>query len=631
MTLLPHDYERSLTGTPRFNIFWGRFLGLCMIMRRCTLTLLAVLAATAAGGCSRDYYADDADQQAYGILHSAHLKEMGYQRDFTIDDGPSRNVGLTAHQIIGDLPIAPPPPAWIAQDTLDDAKQAFSRFEFASAMRLATQWLVRRSRDQAKGPMREMDLPAVLRIARRNSRDFQTRKETVYVAALALTTQEHAFEWQYGFTGSVNRTVEGAGRDRSIGTSADLSFTRDLVTGAAVALDIGLTGLKYLNHELGTTLQNALSLTVTQPLWGGSDPTVVMNNLIQARRNVIYALRTFARHEKEFSVSVASSYYNVLLQLDRVKNQWENYRNLTAARQRNELLAAAGRLRILELNQARQSELQAQNAYLTAVQAYERQLDAFRVLIGLPVDAPVLPSRRDLEAISAEGIRTIDVDLDRAVRVALARRLDLKNTRGAAEDADREVIVAADALKGEVNFVGGINVASMPDTRAGRFMFHQGTYEFGLDVDLPLERLAERNAFRTSLINYDATVRDYMDLVDQIKGHIRESLRDLKRTEQTYRISVDGVALATSRVEGTRLEMDAGRATTRDLLESQDDLVNAQNDRTQALVSHLITRLEFQRDMELLEVDAKGQIHEADINLILDAAGEPDDAEADGR
>lgn len=583
--------------------------------------LLSGLMLLTAAGCSRQYHVDDADKQIYGILREAAKLELGAEPSFSIDDGPSRNIDLTVDEILGDLPRADPQPEWLSGIGLSRAAKALEDYDLAGAIRLALQYVADVSRARAD-PLHEIDLATALRLARRNSRQFQSRKETLYQTALTLTSQLHVFEWQFGFSGSVMRTVEGADRDRSLGTDASFSLTRELVTGATIALDIGLTGLKYLNHELGTTLQSALSLSVSQALWRGADRTVVMNDLIQSRRNVIYALRSFARYEKEFGVSVASSYYNVLLRLERVKNGWEDYRNRTAARKRNELLAKAGRLRILELDQARQSEFQAQNSYLTALQSYERELDSFRMLIGLPTDAPVVLSRKELDSLTTSAVRPTEVDQDAAIQVALSRRLDLKNTRGAVEDADREVYVAADALKGDINFVGGIGVASQPSTRAGRFMFHEGLYEFGLELDLPLDRLTQRNNFRSSLIDYEAAVRDYMEHVDEIRQGIRESLRQLKRTEQTYRISEDSVRLAERRVAGTMLEQDAGRASTRDLLDSQDDLLDAQNALVEALVSHLTARLEFQRDMELIEVDDEGQIHEGDINLIRNVTGQ---------
>jgi outer membrane protein TolC len=546
--------------------------------------LLACLIA--AGGCSSRFYADQADRQVYGILTSAQQAEFGVARPFSIDDSPSRNVALTADQILGDLPLAGPLPEWLAESNLAKLKE----------------------------PLREIDLTTALRLARRNSREFQTNKETLYLSALSLTAQLHAFETQFAFSGDVMRTVQGADRERTLGESADLGIAQRLRTGTLLALDIGLTGLKYINHELATTLESSLNLSVTQPLWRGADRVVVLNNLVQAEHNVVYALRTFARYEKIFAVRVASSYYRVLLQLDRVSNEWGNYQRRIDARKKNELLAEAQRLQPLEVDQARQSELTAHNSYLTAVQDYESQLDLFHMLLGLPTDAPVVLSRKPLEEMAAEGPQAVTIDAEEAIQTALARRLDAKNSRGEIEDADRDVYVAADDLRGDIDFVGRANVKSTPDTRAGRFLFHEGLYEFGLQVDLPLDRLAERNTYRSRLIQFDAAVRSYMDLVDSIKQNIRNSLRQLRRTVETYEIQKAGLELAQRRVAGTSLELDLSRATTRDLLEAQDALVSAQNSLTEALVSHRIARLEFLRDMELLEVDQEGQIHEGSLD-----------------
>jgi outer membrane protein TolC len=52
--------------------------------------------------------------------------------------------------------------------------------------------------------------------------------------------------------------------------------------------------------------------------------------------------------------------------------------------------------------------------------------------------------------------------------------------------------------------------------------------------------------------------------------------------------------------------MEAGRAETRDLLEAQDALLNAQNSLTAARVDYRIAELEIQRDMGVLTVTDAG-------------------------
>ena len=549
--------------------------------------LLALLAAASVAGCAPKYYAEDADKQVYALLRASHEEEFGRGRNFSIAGGPAGNVGRSAAEILGELPLAEPVPEWLAESELA----------------------------RLPGPVRQIDLAAALRLAWKNSRQYQTKKETVYLAGLALSTQIHSFENIYALSGGASRRIAGAEPDRyrTLNTQADFSVTRDLITGATIALDVGLTGVKYINHELGTTLQSALGLTVTQPLWRGADRRVVLNNLTQAEHNVFYALRTFARYEKSLAIDIASSYYRVLVQLDRVKNQWNNYQNLIAARKRNEQLADEGRLKPLEVDQARQSELAAHNSYLVAVQSYETSLDAFRVKLGVPTDAPVVLSRGPLEELATQEPRAVDCPSERAVALALERRLDLKNNRGGIQDADREIVVAGDALKGDVNLVAQMNVTSTPNTRAGRFLFHEGLYEFGLELDLPLERLSERNALRAAMIAGDAAIRDYMDLVDGIKQDVRGSLRELRRTVESVKIQKASVELARRRVAGTRAELEWDRATTRDLLESQDALVTAENAYSEALAAHKTAWLNLLLDLEMLEVDQQGQVHEGDV------------------
>ena len=50
----------------------------------------------------------------------------------------------------------------------------------------------------------------------------------------------------------------------------------------------------------------------------------------------------------------------------------------------------------------------------------------------------------------------------------------------------------------------------------------------------------------------------------------------------------------------------AGRVITRDLLESQDALVEAQNNVTDALVTHLVAKLNFFQDVGILQVRPDG-------------------------
>jgi len=201
-----------------------------------------------------------------------------------------------------------------------------------------------------------------------------------------------------------------------------------------------------------------------------------------------------------------------------------------------------------------------------------------------------------------------------AIVLALKNRLDLKNSGDQVADAGRKIKVAENGLGGDVNLVFNSNTPSASNNRFLKLNGEGTNWSAGVDVNLPLDRLAERNTYRSSLISFGRAVRDYSLEIDNVKLSVRTDWRNLQQAKESYEIQKNSVELAKRRVESTTLLLQAGRAETRDLLDAQSSLVNAQNALTAALINHLIARLQFFRDIETLTVDEKGVWHEEATN-----------------
>ena len=175
----------------------------------------------------------------------------------------------------------------------------------------------------------------------------------------------------------------------------------------------------------------------------------------------------------------------------------------------------------------------------------------------------------------------------------------------------RKVVVAADGLRAEATLFGsasaggrrGAGSATLPNINLD---FYEGKYSSGLTLDLPFERTAERNLYRSALIDLEILVRNLQQLEDRIKQEIRNGLRNLLEDRESLLIQSDAVQLAKVRVESTELSLEAGLVEIRDLLEARDDLLDAQNSFTSAVVNYRIGELGIQRDMGLLLVDENG-------------------------
>ena len=191
----------------------------------------------------------------------------------------------------------------------------------------------------------------------------------------------------------------------------------------------------------------------------------------------------------------------------------------------------------------------------------------------------------------------------------------------------RRVEIAEDALRAGLDFVAS---SSTPSTSGG------GTIEFaaknlewtlGLGLDLPFDRLPERNAYRSTLISRDSNRRAAEAFGDSIRISLRESLRDAQTSFRSFIIQQKSVALAERRRESANLRLEAGRADTRDILEAEEDLLDARNSLTASLIDFELARLALWRDTEHLGVGEEGFTFEPIVLLTGPSETLPDETQ----
>lgn len=520
------------------------------------LCLTGLLGASLIGpsGCSTEHYKSEADEEVYGIIDRKWQEDFGSKANYRISDvEPSPN----------DIQVTPP----------------------------------------VTGPT-VLNLAEAVALTTANNREYQRQKEDLYLTALDLTSARNDFTAQW--FGLLDADYAKDSNDESVGYEAEFGFGQLLADGAIITTGIALDWLRFLTGDPRTSLASVLTATVTQPLLRGSGRRIVQENLTQAERDVLYELRTFGRFRKTFVVSIVGRYYRVLQLLDAVKNAENNYNNLALAQERVEMLALAGRLPRFEVHQAQQNKLRAWDSVVRARQRYKQALDEFKLVLALPTDFEMQLDADELAALRTVEISEPNYDVGESIETALNQRLDFATERDLVADAGRKVELAADNLGPELNLVGSASVRSKAGTDFTRLQFHKGVYSAGLQLDLPFERTAERNAYRQALITLTRQERRYVETADEIKLDVRQAYRQLQEAVARYRIQLESLKLAQRRVESTSLLLQAGRATTRDLLESQDALLEAQNKLTSALVDYTIAKLDFFRDTGVLQVRPDG-------------------------
>lgn len=534
--------------------------------------LLALPFCLCLSSCFTSFYSGRADKDVYGLLESAH--------QFALDEDNQ------AFSI--DTPISGLKPTDLSSDDILKERSSTEKIE--------------------------LSIDKALNLATANSRTFQAEKENLYLTALTLTGEKHAFRPQF-FAGATG-TRSWLPRSRPIpgtpptaeeffaqrGTvNSNLGVGQALLTGGDIGINIANDLLRFYTGDSRRSAVSAITANLTQPLLRGAGRKVAAERLTQAHRNVIYAVRDFSHFQNTFSNDIVIQYFRLLQQKDTLYNQYANYKSridFTAYLRAR----AVDRAKPLDVSNAELDELEAKNAYINAVVAFNNAADQFKIALGLPTSTKLVLDDTELDKLREAGPLPLFVDPPKGFEIALGNRLPLINDIDRYEDAQRQVAIAADALKPGLNLFAD---ASLPSGSRPldytRFNSSDVTTNLGLTLDLPINKTVERNNLRATQVQFEAAARSLGLTFDQLRNSIDQSIRQLSASRQSYIISKNKLALAVKQVEGARLQLEAGAVLFRILQDAQTSLVNAQNEVTSSLVGYLEVRLGLLIELGILD------------------------------
>ena len=532
-------------------------------------------------GCTANYYRKAADRAAYGAIQGKTPLVPDMEPHFTIEQ--------TNTLSLEGLPVAMDVPEFLGPDG-----------------------------EREKGA-HLLNLKQSLDLAVKYSRSYQSRKEQLYLSGLALTLARHQFAPLFSSEANVTYEAQRTTLDELTGDPA----LSDTVVEQAKVTAGGTIGASWLIRDVGRittaftadairfvtgdprlTTSSQLSATFLRPMLRDAGFKAQTEALLTAEHQLLYDLRDFTRYRKDFSVQVATAYYGVLGLRDAAKNNFLTLKSSRKNAERTRALAQEGRVTTADLGRLEQQELSAESTWINAVRGYKQALDTFKIQLGLSVDTQIVLSEEDLKALQ---IQHPEISVDDSIEVALTARLDYLNTKDQFEDTVRRVDVAANLLKPRLDLTASISPYSNPNDNFSLPDLERYRWNAGVVLDPGLDRQAERDAYRSSLITRNQAARAIVQQEDEIKLEVRNSWRTLDQAKRNYEISEIGVKLAERRVEEQNLLADLGRAKAQDQVDAQNALNDSQNQRTQALVTHTIARLQFWNNMGILYIKENGQ------------------------
>lgn len=468
-----------------------------------------------------------------------------------------------------------------------------------------------------------LDLEGALEQAQRTSREYRTAEEEYVLAAIRLLIEQH--RWDPRLFNDTTMSASGQGDDGRFDTALriinELRATQRLPYGGEVEARWITRATDHLRERVGSEYLRSSDLTLSAriPLLRGSGMPA-REGLIQSERDLVYAARSFEEFRRQFLVSVAIDHFRLVQALAQIRNQAAQLGSLMRFEAEQQSKVQAGIVAAFALADAQNRVFAARASLDQQRESYVVSLERFKIRLGLPVEAPVRISGTALSLAAPE------VDMNAAMQAALEYRLDLQTQRDRVVDSRRAVLVARNQVLPDLSLSAGAGLRSDPDNVNAGFSLDpdDASWNTSVTFGLPLDRRTERLQLRQATISLQQRERGYEQFRDNV-------LLDVRRTARAIDLARRQLELAEYRVEinlRRQLEQELRRdeIQTRARLDTEADLLDAQNTRDQAETDLRIAILNFLLSSGQLRVAPQGTIA-ALPGLPLEASSRPIDYE----
>lgn len=412
--------------------------------------------------------------------------------------------------------------------------------------------------------------------------------EGIYDTTLSLTT-----DFNYSITEPASRftTVSPTNRIRTFTLNPGVSQL--VPTGGTVEFTFN-NSYNHNNFASPSTLneywKSDVTLGLIQPLLKnyGKEPTELA--IMVARNSKGESLERFRTALIDTVARVRGEYfklYSLREDLEVKKTSLALARKIlddTKARVR------AGVLPAMEILNAEFGVASREKELIDAEKAVQDQNDVLRVLLQLPDGDELVPVDMPTKA-------PLSVNETELVRLSLENRPEIREQRTALESRELEMRVARNRTLPDLNLNASMALTGL-DRRYNRDLEKVGSADYpvwgvGLQFSYPLGNNAAENGYIKSKLRLEQAKTRLRSLEANVENEVKAAIRGVESGYKQLEVADRGRAFAEERLRSFIKKNEVGLATTKDLLDVENDLAEAKSNQIKALVGYTdaITRL----------------------------------------
>ena len=335
-----------------------------------------------------------------------------------------------------------------------------------------------------------------------------------------------------------------------------------------------------------------LALALAQPLLRGAGPTVTRSPIVLARLDHRISLADFRRQVMDTLLEVETTYWQLVLAQRRVAALGESLEAARENRRVAQARLAEGKATRHIVSLASSAVTERQASLIAARLQQAETSDRLKRLLGAPdlrLDDPTL-----LEATELPLADPVPVDramLQATLVAALRNRPELHQAEARLRQTDLQERVARNDRLPRLDLAASYALTGL-DGRARRALDEQFGADFyewsvGLELEVPIGNRARRAAHLRSQLERNVAVKQREDTEQRVLLEVSDAVRNLAAAEESVLATRAAREAAEQTLADQQVNVGAGSALVKDLLDAQRDLADAKVREIEAMVNYM--------------------------------------------
>lgn len=478
---------------------------------------------------------------------------------------------------------------------------------------------------EQQGPVRRLSLDDAVQLALEQNLNLQVQRLEPQLQDLSLAQVRTAW------TPTVNSTIANASSTSPItnvfaGASNQLtneSFKANV--GVGQLLPWGGNYNVAWNNSRGKSnsiydspnpfLQSSLSALYTQPLLRNFTIDGTRQQLLITEKNKEMTDIQLRQAVLTTTRSVKSAYWDLAYAVGNLKVQQQSLDIARQSLQDNKSRVNIGTMAPIDIIEAQAEVARNEEAVIVAEAQITRAEDALRALVFDPKNPDFWNVRFELTEQPAFRVQAVDVD--QAVKSALAKRTDLEQQRKALEADDVNIRYFRNQTLPDLNVQAGYGLTGQGGTTydftntfppvllssvntpyssvLSKMLgndFHN--WSFAVTVGYPIGRSSAEAGLARAKVSYSQSLLQLRSAEMQVATQVREVARQLNTNRKRVDATKASRELAERKLEAEQKKFAAGMSTNFQVIQAQRDLAAARNAELLALLDYNRSQVDFE-------------------------------------